>query len=161
MLYFAYGSNMNSEQMRGRCPTARFQTIAHLDGFKLAFPRESKAWGGGVASAVPDPTGQVWGVIYKISDAEQPVLDRHEGFSTQRPALANDYQRVEKRVVGKDGTPIKVLTYVANNQPNPPLPSARYVALLVAGAKHFQLPPEYIALLEKIPVQAPATPPTK
>ena len=161
MLYFAYGAKMDAEHMRARCPTARFQTIARLHGYKLAFPRESKLWGGGVASAVPDPAGQVWGVIYKISDAEQPALDQHKGFSAHRPALAGEYQRVEKRVVAKDGTAIKVFTYVANSQPNPPLPSARYMAQVVTGAKHFQLPPEYIAQLEKIPVQAPATPPTK
>lgn len=153
MLYFAYGSNMNSEQMRGRCPSARFQTIARLDGFKLAFPRDSKTWGGGVASIVPDPASHVWGIVYKISEAEQPLLDKYEGFSTQRPALANEYQRVEKRVVGKDGAPIRVLIYVANTQPSPALPSVRYLSQLITGAKHFQLPPEYIAELEKIPVQ--------
>jgi hypothetical protein len=28
MLYFAYGSNMNWDQMRERCPSARFEFVA-------------------------------------------------------------------------------------------------------------------------------------
>jgi hypothetical protein len=41
MLYFAYGSNMNWQQMQDRCPSARFFGVALLPDHKLAFTRES------------------------------------------------------------------------------------------------------------------------
>ena len=53
MLYVAYGSNMDWEQMRARCPTARFVGIAELRDHELVFPRKSKKRRCGVASALP------------------------------------------------------------------------------------------------------------
>jgi len=34
-LYFAYGSNMNEEQMRVRCPDSQMQGIARLVGYEF------------------------------------------------------------------------------------------------------------------------------
>ena len=39
--YFAYGSNLNFEQMAYRCPEATAVGIAKLDGYELAFRRGS------------------------------------------------------------------------------------------------------------------------
>ena len=36
-LYIAYGSNLNLEQMRCRCPTAEVVDKATLDGWRLRF----------------------------------------------------------------------------------------------------------------------------
>ena len=70
MLYFAYGSNMNWQQMRERCPSARFVGVALLSEHKLAFTRKSKKRGCGVADAVLEGGRKVWGVIYEIDDAK-------------------------------------------------------------------------------------------
>lgn len=35
-MYFAYGSNMDCDQLRQRCPTARFVAIAKLDAHRFA-----------------------------------------------------------------------------------------------------------------------------
>ena len=37
--YFAYGSNLNFEQMAYRCPEAMAVGIAKLEGYELAFRR--------------------------------------------------------------------------------------------------------------------------
>ena len=37
--YFAYGSNLNFEQMAYRCPEATAVGTARLDGYELAFRR--------------------------------------------------------------------------------------------------------------------------
>ena len=37
--YFAYGSNLNFEQMAYRCPEATVVGTAKLDGYELAFRR--------------------------------------------------------------------------------------------------------------------------
>ena len=36
-LYIAYGSNMNIEQMKHRCPTAKVVTGIYLEGYRLRF----------------------------------------------------------------------------------------------------------------------------
>jgi len=52
MLYFAYGSNMDWNQIRGRCPSASFLGIAVLLDHRLAFSRYSTTRNCGVADAV-------------------------------------------------------------------------------------------------------------
>lgn len=39
-LYFAYGSNINLEQMAVRCPAAQVVGPAVLDGYELLVPRQ-------------------------------------------------------------------------------------------------------------------------
>ena len=36
-LYVAYGSNLNKEQMRYRCPTAKFVGTGIIEGYELQF----------------------------------------------------------------------------------------------------------------------------
>src|SRR5262245_26446365 len=50
MFYFAYGSNLDPEQMRERCPGHAVVGLAELRDHKLTFQLTSHDWGGGVAS---------------------------------------------------------------------------------------------------------------
>src|SRR5436309_7522291 len=47
MLYFAYGSNLDPEQMSARCPSHRVIGLAELKEHRLVFPLFSPRWGGG------------------------------------------------------------------------------------------------------------------
>ena len=60
--YFAYGDRMNAEKMTGSIPGARLVGPGRLDGYRLVFNVNSRAWGGGAANAVPDARSSVWGV---------------------------------------------------------------------------------------------------
>ena len=53
LLYFAYGSNLDADQMRTRCPTARAVSQARLPDHRLAFTHPSRRWRGGSADIVP------------------------------------------------------------------------------------------------------------
>lgn len=153
MLYFAYGSNMDWEQMWKRCPSARFAGIAVLPNHRLAFTRKSVKRGCGVADAVERDGGKVWGVVYDIDDLDVGRLDASEGY---RPGRArNSYLREERHVYGdgNDQQPLAVSTYFAERQVNPPLPNAEYKRLLGSGSKHWHLPDEYVRQLEAIEVR--------
>jgi hypothetical protein len=50
MLYFAYGSNMDPDQMMERCPDAKLNGLGYLPDHILCFPRRSKNRGCGVSS---------------------------------------------------------------------------------------------------------------
>ena len=54
MKYFAYGSNLNEEGMRFRCPNARKGKKYTLTGYRLTFR-------GGLPDILPDEDGKVVG----------------------------------------------------------------------------------------------------
>ncbi len=65
-MYFAYGSNMNLDQMAYRCPAAEAVCTAKLEGYELFFAGRP---GNGVASIRPKQGGAVEGVLWKITEA--------------------------------------------------------------------------------------------
>ena len=152
MLTFAYGSNMNWDQMRERCPSSRFVGIAALSDHKIAFTRKSVKRGCGVADVVAEDGAQVWGVVYEIADIDVGNLDASEGFRPGRDK--NSYCRRECMVFldGEDQRPLTVFAYFADPQPNPPLPNAAYKNLILTGGRHWHLPEAYIRKLEQIEV---------
>lgn len=153
MLYFAYGSNLDWDQMRGRCPSAKFCAIAVLPDHRLAFTRRSKCRDCGVADVVPAKGHNVWGVVYEISEQDIGSLDKSEGY---RPGRAeNAYDRREHKVFKSDDeqSALRVLIYFANQQENPPLPNQEYKDQILKGARFWQLPRGYIRdVLEPIKV---------
>ena len=154
MLYFAYGSNMDWCQMRHRCPSAMFVAVAVLPDHELRFPRKSQNRGCGVADAGAVEGSEVWGVVYQIDEQDVGKLDANEGYRLGRQK--NAYQR-ESRHVFEDGSkknPFEVAVYFANREDDPPLPNQTYKDLILAGAKHWHLPDEYIQnVLERIKVE--------
>jgi hypothetical protein len=153
-LTFAYGSNMDFDQMRQRCPSAQFICIAVLKNHRLAFTRKSKDRNCGVSDVVPTPDSVVSGVVYEITEYDLAVLDVKEGYRPSRRAEDNSYNRRTETVFpnGDETKPLNVEIYFAVPQENPPLPNQEYKNLIVSGARHWELPADYIAELEKIQV---------
>ncbi len=154
MLIFTYGSMMKITELHQRCPTARTFCNALLPDHQLRFNRESKERKGGVASVVPHPGSEVWGVVYEIALTEMDALDRGEGFRPNRPPEQNSYRRLSRQMVLIDGDPQQELVvelYQANPQANPPLPSKEYLQLLIDGAAAARLPLYYQLELADIP----------
>ena len=100
-MYFAYGSNMNLDQMAYRCPAAEAVCTAKLEGYELFFAGRP---GNGVASIRPKQGGTVVGVLWKLTEACEKSLDHYEAF----PAL---YGKETVRVRGSDGTEYRVTAY--------------------------------------------------
>ena len=71
MLYFAYGSNMNLQQMAWRCPGAVALGAACLPGWRLTERT--------FADIDRDPEAETWGVLWEITPAHLRSLDRYEG----------------------------------------------------------------------------------
>lgn len=153
MLYFAYGSNMNWNQMKNRCPSAKFTGVAKLPGHRLAFTRKSVNRGCGVADAVGEAGRDVWGVVFEISELDVKVLDKSEGF--RHGCDKNSYYRCESVVLldGDEQRPVTAETYFAEQEPNPPPPSQAYKDLILSGARHWHLPTDYLAELAALEVR--------
>ena len=72
-LYFAYGSNMDLNQMAFRCPDAQALETVRLEGYCLAF--RSNGGNRGVATILPDPDSHVNGVLWEISPEDERNLN--------------------------------------------------------------------------------------
>lgn len=101
--YFAYGSNMNLEQMKYRCPAAEVVENVRLENYRLAF--RGRAPGNGVATVLPEKGSYVEGVLWKITEACEKSLDFYEGF----PSF---YGKESIRVKNQDGVEKEVFVYM-------------------------------------------------
>src|SRR5882762_7493031 len=80
MLYFAYGSNLDPQQMTRRCPGHTVVGMAELRDHRLTFPLTSHDWGGGVASVGVAHGSSVWGMVHTLSDDDVKALDHYEHY---------------------------------------------------------------------------------
>lgn len=151
-LYFAYGSNLKLSEIRRTCSTAERKCRAKLLDHRLVFPRKSVARNCGVASVDPSAGDCVWGGAYCIPETERSKLEEREGYKRNRGRDKNSYVPQDVTVLndGDLAKPLGVLTFIANAQPNPPLPSAEYKGLIIDGAKEWALDADYVARLKKI-----------
>lgn len=149
MLYFAYGSNLDPEQMKERCPDAVVVGIGYVADHSLCFPRRSRKRGCGVSSIERQAGQCVWGAVYRLSPSDLAELDKSEGFREDRPSEQNSYDRVSVPVVIGEQVS-NALTYVARREESAPLPNAAYLTQIMVGARHHGLPGDYLRYLESL-----------
>lgn len=94
-VYFAYGSNLDNDQVARRTPGAVFLGRGILHGYRLTFCSHSIRWGGGVANIEKAPGESVYGVMWAFSRKHIVQMDEYEGFPT-------DYDRVVERIESLD-----------------------------------------------------------
>lgn len=138
-LYFAYGSNMDTDQMSFRDLEFQDAWGAVLEGHALAFdfPARSR-WLGGAADVVADPARRVEGVLYALAGPVS-VMDEWEG----------GYERVRVQVhVPSTGRDMAAWTYTVIDKGPAMTPSQVYVDQMLKGARAFGLSLEYIEELE-------------
>lgn len=140
--YFAYGSNLHPVHLAERAPSARLLGTARLDGHVLAFRKRGRD-GSAKCDVVPAPGAVVHGALYEIDAQDLPVLD----------AAERGYERVIVPVVAASGAG-DATTYRARLEHCAPdlRPYRWYRDLVVLGARHHRLPPDYVAGLEAVPV---------
>jgi gamma-glutamylcyclotransferase len=146
-LYFAYGSNMLTEWLHRRCPSARPLDNAIARGFSLSFSKRSRDGSGKAMLVKTGESGQaVYGVLFEISRSEQTKLDEAEG-------TGRGYDRDDAFIVSRlaDGKEVTASTYRASPQGcNERLvPFDWYRALVLAGALQHGLPDRYVAELRR------------
>ena len=135
--YFAYGSNMNLEQMKYRCPAAEVVENVRLENYRLAF--RGRAPGNGVATVLQEKGSYVEGVLWKITEACEKSLDFYEGF----PSF---YGKESIRVKNQDGVEKEVFVYMMNapHKDVPAKPSKFYLDGILEGCKDNQIPTESV-----------------
>jgi gamma-glutamylcyclotransferase (GGCT)/AIG2-like uncharacterized protein YtfP len=138
MLHFAYGSNMDRQGMQRRCPDAVAIGPARLDHWRYFVMRE------GYASIAPAPGEVVHGVLWRLSPRDVAAVNAYESIDSGL------YQR-RMLTVRHDGRNQRALVYVARER-RQGRPKPGYHELVVAAARAWELPADYIADLARFGV---------
>ncbi len=114
-----------------------------LEGFTLRFNLPIGPGERGVANVEPSPGERVWGALYLLTAADCARLDRTEGVHM------GAYRRLDVQVCEEDGGRCAAFTYASSLTRADRKPSARYLRLLVEGARQRGLPDDYVRWLER------------
>ena len=122
-LYIAYGSNLNLEQMKHRCPTAKVVGATALHNWRLWFRGNNHS---AVATIEREAGRKVPVLVWRISPKDEVALDRYEGW----PFL---YRKETMRVT-VNGKRVYAMIYLMNTAGHPyGMPSMGYLATINAG----------------------------
>lgn len=122
-LYIAYGSNLNLEQMRYRCPTAEMIGSTVLRDWRLMFRGSNFS---AVATIERKQGSKVPVIIWRIQPEDEAALDRYEGW----PHL---YRKETLRLT-VNGKRIYAMVYIMNEARHPyGAPSAGYFNTICEG----------------------------
>ena len=122
-LYFAYGSNINLEQMAFRCPNAKPLMPVTLSGYELAYRGY-----GGVATVIPKEGETVPGLLWSITPECEESLDQYEGY----PKL---YHKADVTVTDPEtGKQYHTMMYEMDQRHKmPAVPSPYYYSIIEEG----------------------------
>jgi gamma-glutamylcyclotransferase (GGCT)/AIG2-like uncharacterized protein YtfP len=128
---FVFGSNLDLDQLRRRCPSVTVVGVASLPNFALTFVGHSDAWGGAVATIVRQRGAAVDGIVARVTLSDLAMLDRYEGV----PFV---YRRSRITVTVADA-PVQAHVYRMPVDTPPGVPSLKYVTQIARGYRAFDL----------------------
>ena len=141
--YFGYGSNMNRAIFcERRRMSPRAVRWGWLEDHRLSFDLPVGPGERAVANVRPEAGARTCGVLWLLDEGELARLDLTEGVHR------GYYLRVPVKVVVDDGERLPAFTYQSLRGVSGRKPSARYLGLLVEGARQHGLPVEYVTFLE-------------
>jgi hypothetical protein len=148
--YFAYGSNMQRATLCGRRGvTIRRAVGVRAPGWRVVFDKPPLIpIGEAFASLVPEPGAVAFGVAFDVTDDDHAHIEFSEGV------LIGNYRRVELAVEPPAPCaepPALVASLASARRDATLLPSARYMGLVIDGAREHGLPGDYVAWLEVVP----------
>lgn len=144
--YFAYGSNLAPSMLVGRRGIAPLDAhAAWLDDLALCFDLPVGPGERGVANLIDNPGARTWGVAYRLTHDDAQRLDRTEGVDRgyYDRAMVTAYRPTPAE-------PLSAFTYQSRHGVTGRKPSARYLGIILEGARHHGLPDEWIAYLESL-----------
>ena len=142
--YFAYGSNMSTERVQARVPSARARGRGQLLRHALRWHKLGRDGSGKCDVVLADAESVVWGVLFDVAWAEKPWLDEAEG-------LGVGYFEKEVRIVTDDGECLARTYYANPDRINAALrPLGWYKDHVVRGAREHGLPADYVRALVRV-----------
>ena len=133
--YFAYGSNLNKDQMYCRCPESRKIGSFILNGYRLLFRKHHK--NGNCYLTIEKAADESVPIgIFEISDNDEKTLDKREGVET-------DCYKKEYIDIIFNGENINGLVYIMVN-PKKAAPQNDYYERVKQGYNDFGFDLSYL-----------------
>ena len=137
--YIAYGSNLNIEQMRRRCPQARIIGTAEIKDYELLFKGSLT---GSYLTIEKSMGGRVPVAVWETTKADEAALDCYEGFPTF-------YYKAEMELDIKEIRTGKVrhrncYVYIMHEERKIGVPSYYYVDTCLEGYRAFGFDESYL-----------------
>lgn len=147
-LYFAYGSNLSTEQMRQRCPYSTAVGLGKLSGWRWII--NERGYANIVKQVDEEGKGEgeeeshVYGMMYLLPTEDEERLDGYEGVpwayekvvleaSWVSSSSSGDEKEEDNNGGGEELTPVKVLAYVDRKRTAEGRPRGEYVGRMERG----------------------------
>jgi hypothetical protein len=140
-LYFAYGTDMAHDVLRGRGGHPEVVAPARLVGYHLGFYGYTETWDSGMETVVEAAATETWGVLYRMGPLDWERLDSWMGA---RLDGGGPYFHYPTTVVEPCGRKHMVRLYKKDILGTERLPSTEYLNLLIRGAEQNSLPAAYV-----------------
>jgi gamma-glutamylcyclotransferase (GGCT)/AIG2-like uncharacterized protein YtfP len=137
VLYAAYGSNMDPQQMASRCPHSPRLGTGWLPGWRITFGGEG--WDGALPTLAEEAGQQVFVALYDVTPKDEAALDQWESATTGL------YRKVRVRVATGDGEQT-AWVYLLNDFEGG-IPSAMTLGIMADAAEAAGAPDDYVAEL--------------
>lgn len=144
---FIYCEWLDSQLVKKWVPDAELVTTGTCADHKVRFVSyrddNGETFEGGCC--LSDAPGEILhGVVWKVSEEAVLKVDKLTSISTGR------YVREYRVVKGADGKVYSTVSHSIKNPVGDSKPSREYIDHMIAGAKEFKFPEEYIAKLEAL-----------
>lgn len=126
-LYIAYGSNLNMDQMRWRCPTAQFVGVGTLENYELQFKGTPH---GAHATIEPKEGASVPVGVWMIQKKDEGRLDMYEGY---HPKGYCYYDKERISVKMDSGKSLTGMVYIMDRNMDFGLPAKSYYDTVCQG----------------------------
>lgn len=137
--YIAYGSNLNIDQMRYRCPGSKVVGTSVIPDFQLLF-KGSKS--GAYLTIEPKKGAKVPVAVWEVTADDEFSLDRYEGCpdfyyktEVEIPVIGIRDRKVRK---------LKAFIYIMHEEREIGIPSQRYVDVCLEGYENFGFDENFI-----------------
>ena len=126
-LYVAYGSNLNMQQMRYRCPKAQFVGVGTLKDYELQFRGSLH---GAHATIEPKEGASVPVGVWMIQKSDEDRLDKYEGYRKKDYCYYNK-ERIPVRM--DNGKTIIGMVYIMDRNMDFGIPAKSYYDTIRQG----------------------------
>ena len=126
--YIAYGSNLNVQQMRWRCPGARIIGTSELKGYRLIFK------GSKTGSYLTIEPVAVW----EVTEQDELALDRYEGYPSfyYKKEMVLDVKGIRTGKIRRR----RVFVYIMHEDRPYGIPTSNYMSTCGQGYRFFGFP---------------------
>ena len=126
-LYVAYGSNLNKQQMKGRCPDAKFVGTGVIENYELQFKGSLY---GAHATIAPKEGSSVPVGLWTIQSRDESRLDMYEGY---RKTGYRYYDKEQVRVNLSNGGSVIGMVYIMDQKMDFGQPTPGYYETVKEG----------------------------